>query len=217
MTNEEFLKSITLDGEEWREIDDTLGYFMVSNFGRVASMSHLVQSGKNSFWMTKQRILVSHPNKGGYLRIRLTSKHGVDMTKLVHRLVAEAFIPNPNGYSDIDHIDGCRTNNRAINLRWCTRSMNMLNPITRERTAKIRKQPYKRNRKPIAQIKNGILIAIYASTSEAHQLHNYHIGGILACIRNPKATLYGCHWMWLEDWENLNISKSKNSLESGEE
>lgn len=202
MNNQEFLEKISLKGEEWRFIKGTLGYFVVSNKGRVASMSHLVCGGNNNQWYTKQRILVQCPNRGNYLRVRLTSKHGVDMTKLVHRLVAEAFLPNPNNYSDIDHIDGNRQNNDLSNLRWCSRSMNMLNPITRERASKVRRQPNIRNRKPIAQIKDGKLVHIYTSASEAHLLHGFHIGGIYDCIRHPNRTLKGFHWKWLEDWES---------------
>ncbi|WP_444100064.1 NUMOD4 motif-containing HNH endonuclease [Alistipes putredinis] len=201
MTNQEFIEIIALEGEEWRIIDGTLGYFAVSNQGRVASLSHRVCGGNNNSWMTKPRILTAHPNWGGYLRVRLTSLHGVDMTKLVHRLVAEAFIPNPNKYAYIDHIDGNRMNNVVSNLRWCTRSMNMLNSVTRERAAKARRMPNKRNRKPIAQLKDGILVAKYESASEAHQLHGFHIGGIYECIRKPTRTLKGFHWRWLSDWE----------------
>ena len=159
MTNREFIERIALEGEEWRIIDGTLGYFAVSDYGRVSSLSHRVSGGNNNSWMTKPRILTPRPNRGGYLRVRLTSLHGVDKTELVHRLVAKAFIPNPNNYAYVDHIDGNRTNNVAHNLRWCTRSMNMLNPVTRECAAKARRIPNKRNRKPIVQIKNGILVA----------------------------------------------------------
>ena len=201
MTNREFIESVALEGEEWRIIDGTLGYFAVSDYGRVSSLSHRVSGGNNNSWTTKPRILTPRPNRGGYLRVRLTSLHGVDKTELVHRLVAKAFIPNPNNYAYVDHIDGNRTNNVARNLRWCTRSMNMLNPVTRECAAKARRIPNKKNRKPIDQIKNGILVAKYKTASEAHQLHGFHIGGIYECIRKPTRTLKGFHWRWLSDWE----------------
>lgn len=50
----------------------------------------------------------------------------------IHRAVAELFVPNPNNYTQVDHIDGNKHNNIYTNLRWCTRSMNMNNPITKQ-------------------------------------------------------------------------------------
>lgn len=54
----------------------------------------------------------------------------------IHRMVAELFVDNPNNYKEIDHIDGNKHNNNKDNLRWCTRQMNMLNPITVYRLSK---------------------------------------------------------------------------------
>lgn len=65
----------------------------------------------------------SHKNKNGYLYNCLT-KNSKSKFKLNHRLVALAYISNPNEYNDIDHIDSDRTNNNVNNLRWCNRSMN---------------------------------------------------------------------------------------------
>jgi hypothetical protein len=65
-------------------------------------------------------------NRGGYLRVNLY-KEGRYKTLAIHRLLAFYFIPNPKKYSEIDHIDGDRLNNKLDNLRWCTRSENMRN------------------------------------------------------------------------------------------
>ena len=202
MTNKEFLKSISLDGEEWRFINGTMGYFAVSTHGRVASMSHLVSGGNNNSWMTKPHVLTTRTNRGGYLRARLVSKHGIDITKLVHRLVAEAFIPNPNNYPFIDHINGDKTDNSVNNLRWCTRSMNMLNPVTRVRNSKARTGKKPHNCKPIVQIKNGVVIATFESGGEACRALNLSSGTLCDCCRNQKHTYKGYNWMTLSDWES---------------
>lgn len=86
----------------------------------------------------------------------------------MHRLVATAFIPNPNNYPCIDHIDTIKTNNHYLNLRWCTNSMNHLNPITRKRNSlsKIGARGIIENKsKPVVRIdpKNPGCIKIYES------------------------------------------------------
>ena len=87
--------------EEWREIEGADGYFVSS----CGSVKH---------W---NKVLKQHPNNVGYLMVRI---HG--RTRLVHRLVGEAFIP---GHDDIDHIDGDKTNNCVVNLERVSKSENM--------------------------------------------------------------------------------------------
>ena len=99
--------------EEWRDIKDF--NYQVSNIGRV----------RNS----KGLIIKPHINKGGYIELHL-GKDGKHFNKKVHRLVAEAFIPNPWNKPCVDHIDTDRTNNSISNLRWTTHSENACNPLT---------------------------------------------------------------------------------------
>ena len=62
----------------------------------------------------------------------------------VHRMVAELFIPNPNNYNEIDHINGNKLDNRVTNLRWCTHKENINNPITRKRMSKPKSEEHKK-------------------------------------------------------------------------
>ena len=71
-----------------------------------------------------KKILKPFVNNNGYLRINLI-KDGIKYKKLVHVLVAEAFIDNPLNFSEIDHINNNRKDNRAINLKWTTHSDNI--------------------------------------------------------------------------------------------
>lgn len=105
--------------EEWRDIEGFGGYYQVSNMGRVRSCCN--SHGTRGKW--KFRALSA--NHDGYLKVRL-NKGDKDLTKCVHTLVAEAFIPNPNGYNTINHKDGNKTNNCTDNLEWADRSQQMI-------------------------------------------------------------------------------------------
>lgn len=113
--------------ERWKSIAGFEGRFEVSTYGRVRSVSRAVPSprhGDGATRVIKSRIIAAH-SRSGYPMIALTNDDGVRIGKQVHRLVAEAFIPNPCGHPEVNHLDTDRTNARATNLEWCTRSMNM--------------------------------------------------------------------------------------------
>ena len=100
-----------LEDEEWRDTVGIPGY-MVSNRGRVVSF----KINKNG------ELLTPVPDKDGYLRV--TMFNGRAITKKIHRLVAEAFLDNPNRYEDVNHIDDNPSNNNVENLVWCTSAYN---------------------------------------------------------------------------------------------
>lgn len=107
-----------MEKEIWKEIEEFGGNYSVSSEGRVRSNGLL--KGKNS----KVRILKTELSKKGYLRVGLT-KDGKQKHYLVHRLVAIAFLDNPNNLPDVNHKNECKTDNRLINLEWMSRRDNM--------------------------------------------------------------------------------------------
>lgn len=101
--------------EEWRDIIGYEGKYQISNFGRV-----------KSFKRYKEGKILRAKNNKEYLSIGLSNgKDGKQKYYLIHRLVAEAFIPNPNNYPIINHIDENKKNNKATNLEWCTHKYNI--------------------------------------------------------------------------------------------
>ena len=102
--------------EEWRDIIGYEGLYQVSNLGRVKSF--LYYNGTN------ERIIKPIQLKNGYYNISL-SKNKINKKEYIHRLVAKAFIPNPNNYPIINHKDENPSNNCVNNLEWCTQKYNM--------------------------------------------------------------------------------------------
>lgn len=112
--------------EEWRDIKGYEGWYQVSNLGNVMSLPRKVRFGKHDhFQYTKQRIL--KPKRGGntdYWYIGLSKNNEVKYHS-IHRLVAQAFIDNPENKAEVNHKDGDKKNNLISNLEWTTRSENL--------------------------------------------------------------------------------------------
>jgi hypothetical protein len=97
--------------EDWKDIPGFPGY-MVDTLGRVYSQN-------------TERILLPNYDDAGYLKVTL-SKDGLSYTRTIHRLVAEAFIPNPEQKPQVNHKDGRKWNSILSNLEWNTTSENAL-------------------------------------------------------------------------------------------
>lgn len=107
-----------MEKEIWKEIEGFGGNYSVSSEGRVRSNGLL--KGKNS----KVRILKTEMTSKGYLRVGMV-KDGKQKHYLLHRLVAIAFLDNPNNLPDVNHKNDCKTDNRLVNLEWMSRRDNM--------------------------------------------------------------------------------------------
>lgn len=101
--------------EEWRDIEGYEGLYQVSNLGRVKRLP---------------KIMKTTTDAQGYKVISLKDESGKAKVVKVHRLVAQAFLPNPENKPVVDHINTDRGNNFVDNLRWCTQKENCNNPIT---------------------------------------------------------------------------------------
>lgn len=164
--------------EIWKDIAGYEGIYKVSNRGRVVSLKRMNARGQ----IVKPRIKAIKPNNRGYIQINL-SKDGKQEYKLLHRIVAEAFIANPNNLPQVNHKDENKNNNNAENLEWCTNLYNRHYGTGLERA--VRNHDYDeiahKNRKQVAQKdENDCVIAVWHGLIAAAEA----VGGNKDAIRN---------------------------------
>ena len=109
--------------EIWKPVKGYEGLYEVSNTGKIKSLEKFVDSGK-CHRLFKEHLLKYGIDNKGYLRTNL-AKCGINKTVKVHRIVAEAFILNPDNKPQVNHIDGDKQNNNVNNLEWVNQSENM--------------------------------------------------------------------------------------------
>ena len=130
------MDNFNIEKEIWKDIPDFEGLYQVSNFGRIKSLERKEFMARNNCYrVRKERILKADITKKGYERV-LLYKNGKSKKIFVHRLVAIAFINNPNNHPIINHIDEVPLNNHVSNLEWCTHSYNSTYKGAKERQLK---------------------------------------------------------------------------------
>ena len=160
--------------EQWKSIAGYEGLYEVSNLGRVKSLNYN-RTGK-------ERILKQQKDKHGYLRVDICKDGKLKHSK-VHRLVAEAFIQNPNNLETVNHKDEDKTNNVASNLEWMTRGDNIIYSQARQ-VQMLDKQ-------------TGELLAIFPSTNEADRVTGIYQGSISKCCLGKLKSAGGYKWRYL--------------------
>jgi len=114
--------------EIWKDIEGYEGFFMVSNQGRVKSLDRVIEHPNHGLCLIKGKLRKLPINDKGYHKVGL-NKDGKTKKFSVHRLVAQAFIPNPESKPQVNHIDGVKTNNNVSNLEWVTNYENAYHAI----------------------------------------------------------------------------------------
>ena len=182
--------------EEWKPVKGYEGFYEVSNTGQVKSVARTCRSRWGSEKPVAERILKPCIIRG-YKNVILCNGSGVHRHKLVHRLVAESFIPNPDGMPVVEHLDCNPLNNSVDNLKWSTQKENCNNAISRRRNSEMKtgeKNPAygKRNeevhnsRKVACFTKDGKFVCVYPSIAEAHRKTGISAHAICSCAGGYK-------------------------------
>lgn len=192
---------------EWREIKQSEQY-EISNTGLIRK-----KDGGD---------LVSPYDNKGYLRIKLNGKNF-----LVHRLVAEAFIPNPDNLETVNHKNLNKKDNRVENLEWMSNADNIRHAVSNkdgrleclQKSMSLVGKKYgaengRRSRKPVAQYDlDGNLIAIFPSAREADKLTGIGYKQISAVCNGNKKTAHGYVWRFLESQSTIESTHMRKRVE----
>ncbi len=198
--------------EVWKDIRGYEGLYQVSDFGNVKSLERKSWNGYKWF-IKKEKILKPRPLKSGYLRVSLC-KDGIAKDYLVHRLVAIAFIPNPDNLPKVNHKDENKENNCYFNLEWCDSKYNSNYGTAIERSKNNKPSMSGKNNpmygksgkdspssKKIVQLTlDNEFIRIWDSISEVAIELGFNTSTISKCCRGIKHKHKDFKWMYYEDY-----------------
>lgn len=175
-----------LDNNEiWKDCIGYEGKYQISNYGRI--------------WSVKSQKIMKPWSNGSYLQVVLVAKNGKKKIEKVHRLVALAFVPNPDNLPQVNHIDEDKMNNNADNLEWCTAEYNNSYGTRPERISKSKKglkRPYITNehkkKRVIQYTLDGDYVSEFSSLKEAREFTG--ISNISNCLTGRYKTAGGFIW-----------------------
>lgn len=182
--------------EMWKQIKGYEGLYEVSNLGNVKSVTRKVRDSNNGreFTVTgkilkhnKTKVTERHPNARVAVELWKENKR---KRMMVHRLVSEAFIPNPQGKQQINHIDGNPLNNNVENLEWVTNGENLKHAYSLNLRSKHNIKPIKGTNKITGEV------LLFESVSDASRFFNVTDGAIRSALKGYGRSKSACGYTW---------------------
>ena len=199
------LKGKSLTNEIWLDVIGTNGRYQVSTKGSIRAINYL-KTGKMK--------LLSQANVNGYRMVQIPI-NGKIRNCLVHRLVAETFLPNPHNLPQVNHKDEDKSNNRVENLEWCSAKYNneynggidkriltrsLHNPnnecYVKGMASRITNKSWNREQS-VCQVLNGVVVDTFKSTQEAQRVTGIKSSNISECCRNIRKRAGGYEWFYM--------------------
>lgn len=191
-----------MEQEIWKDVVGYDGFYKVSNKGRlmrcerIASNNHLLPN----------KIKVLREKNNGYYGTTIVDCNGNYKNVLIHKLVAQAFIPNPENKPCVDHINGIKADNTVENLRWCTYKENVNFPLSlknRSAAGKIaQNKPHtiqskiasSHKKKVLQYTLDGDFLREFESLHEISRMLGFSVPNISACCNNRRKNAFGYIW-----------------------
>lgn len=186
-----------IDDEIWKPVKGFEHFYCISNYGRLKHLEYEKEYTKcntecHFSRVQREHILKLTPNSDGYYSVELKRDDG-SKYRLIHRLVAEAFIPNYQNFPEVNHKDGNKQNNCVSNLEWCTTLYNVQHSISEHlRGSQI---GIDRSRKAIKCLSDGNTFQSCKACSEFYNIHRSHI--VKACREH--SSYNGLQFRYLKD------------------
>lgn len=186
--------------EVWKDIENFEGLYQVSSEGKIKSLERVDRKGR----IVRERIMHTHYDAQGYVHVKL-NKDAKQYTKYVHRLVAQAFIPNPENKETVNHKDENKANNTLENLEWMTMKENANYGTRNERTkahtdwdALRLKLSDAAHKKKIYQLKDGKIVKEWNSITEASRFFGVSLRAIQCVLRGENPSCKGFQFAYAE-------------------
>lgn len=172
---------------QWRAIQGYEGYYEVSDSGLIRSLDRIIPEARFGQRRVRGRMMKLTVNSDGYMVVNLR-KNGTTYVTFVHRLVAQAFIPNPHNYPVVNHINGNKQNNEVTNLEWATYTENNIHALLNHL-----RQP---RGTMIAMVTGcGYIERLFRSSYDAARVTGISHSMISRCLLERTRTAGGFHWV----------------------
>ena len=181
--------------ELWKDIPGFEGKYQISSRGRVKSVDRILPHANHGTWHIKERILKPHLNGPGnskYWCVHLHSGKGKMTCLRIHRMVAEAFIPNPDNLPQVNHIDGNKNNNAVSNLEWVTELQNTSHAWENGLCINI----VKAKQVPVINLDTG---ERFASIADAERNFGKSVGAISHVLNGKVQHAHGYRWAYAKE------------------